>query len=443
VRRTIREHFRDFLAIIALTAIALLTTLYILSQQKAALPGWIPGLGQEFHQLRAEFTSAQAVTPGQGQAIMIAGIQVGKVGAVELEDGRAVVRMDVEPEYVELIHEDATLLLRPKTGLNDMVIEVDPGTRGESPEEGELIPEAQTEPNVQPDEILATLDADTRDYLTLLLDGGGRGLGGRGTQFSAALRRFEPTTRDLARLGVELAKRRGSLRRVIHNFRLVAEELGENDAELAQFVDSSNAAIRAFADQEASIREALEDLPPTLRATQDGLERSNRLSVELRPTLLRLIPQAQALKPALEGTQRLFRETVVPIREQIRPFTRQVRPTFRHLDQASRPLSRTVRGLRGGFGDLNALVNMLAYNPPGQASEGYLFWLAWLNHTFNSIFLTQDAEGPLRRGLTVLTCNTAKQASFIAPAIELLGTEFEATQLPNVGEICPPPPGAP
>jgi phospholipid/cholesterol/gamma-HCH transport system substrate-binding protein len=443
VKRAVREHYKDFLAILVVGVFAMATLLYILSQQKAALPSWIPGLGQEFYELNAEFTSAQAVTPGQGQAIDIAGIQVGKVGAVELKDGRAIVRMDIEPKYAELLHEDATLLTRPKTGLNDMVIEVDPGTEGGTPEEGSLIPEAQTAPNVNPDEVLATLDADTRDYLTLLLEGGGRGLGRNGTTFSAALRRFEPTTRDIARLGVQLAKRRHALRRVIHNFRLIAGELGRNDAALAQFVDSSNAAIRAFADQEAAIRESLQELPPTLRATQDGLSRSNRLSVELRPTLLRLIPQAQALKPALEGTQRLFRETTIPIRDQIRPFTRQVQPTFRHLDQASRPLSRTVQGLRGGFDDLNNLVNLLAYNPPGGDREGYLFWLAWLNHNFNSIFLTQDAEGPVRRGLNIISCNTARQAAFAAAASELLKTEFEATGLPNQGQICPPSPFGP
>jgi phospholipid/cholesterol/gamma-HCH transport system substrate-binding protein len=446
VRRLAREHFTDFVAIVVVFALAMATLLYILAQQKAALPSWIPGLGQEFYELEGEFTTAQAVTPGQGQAVTIAGIQVGKVGAVELRDGRAVVRLDIEPEYTELIHEDATLLTRPKTGLADMVIEVEPGTRGDTPAEGSLIPSSQTAPNVNPDEILATLDADTRDYLALLLDAGGKGLGGRGTQFSAALRRFEPTARDLARLGVQLAKRRGSLRRVIRNFRLVAEELGENDTELAAFVDSSNAAIRAFADQEAAIRGALQELPPTLRSTQDGLARADRLAVELRPTLLRLIPQAQALKPALEGTQRLFRETRIPIRDQIRPFTRQVQPVFRHLDQTSQPLSRTVRGLRGAFDDLNVLLNLLAYNPDGSGSEGYLFWLAWLNHNFNSIFLTQDAEGPLRRGLNIISCNTAKQAAFAAPADPLLRTEFEATGLPDQGEICENPveiPGGP
>lgn len=34
-----------------------------------------------------------------------------------------------------------------------------------------------------------------------------------------------------------------------------------------------------------------------------------------------------------------------------------------------------------------------------------MFYLAWLNHVSNSIFSTQDAEGPIRRGVLITGCN--------------------------------------
>ncbi len=83
--KAIRTYFTDFLAIIIVFILALGTLLYILANQKAALPGWIPGFGQEFYELNAEFSTSQSVTAGQGQGIMISGIQVGKVGEVNLE----------------------------------------------------------------------------------------------------------------------------------------------------------------------------------------------------------------------------------------------------------------------------------------------------------------------------------------------------------------------
>ena len=125
--------------------------------------------------------------------------------------------MLIEPKYAELIHPNATVLLRPRTGLQDMTMELDPGTRhARRSSEGSTIPLSQTEPNVNPDQILASLDGDTRDYLQLLLQAGGEGLGGRGKELSAGLRRFEPFGRDLAEINGLLAKRRAEHRQLDH-----------------------------------------------------------------------------------------------------------------------------------------------------------------------------------------------------------------------------------
>ena len=65
------------------------------------------------------------------------------------------------------------------------------------------------------DEILASLDADTRDYLQQLLNGAGVGLDGRGGDLQDIFFRFKPTHRDLARVTTALAGRRGALRHLV------------------------------------------------------------------------------------------------------------------------------------------------------------------------------------------------------------------------------------
>ena len=50
----------------------------------------VPVLGSDFYTLKAKFQTAQAVTPGQGQAVTIAGAKVGEVKSVELESGVAI-----------------------------------------------------------------------------------------------------------------------------------------------------------------------------------------------------------------------------------------------------------------------------------------------------------------------------------------------------------------
>jgi phospholipid/cholesterol/gamma-HCH transport system substrate-binding protein len=188
--RQSRGRSKDTIAIILLVAAGIVMTLWIFTQQKASLPSWVPIVGEEFDHITGDFTTAQAVTPGQGQAVDIAGIQVGKVTAVDLEDGHAVVGMDIEPKYMELIRPNASLLLRPKTNLNDMVVEVEPGSGKGHIKDGHNFPLSQTEPNVNLDAFLGTLDADTRQYIQLLVAGGAQGIGGRGHQFGNALRRL-------------------------------------------------------------------------------------------------------------------------------------------------------------------------------------------------------------------------------------------------------------
>jgi phospholipid/cholesterol/gamma-HCH transport system substrate-binding protein len=165
----IRKHMRDFVAIIFLLIVSLVVALVILSNQRLALPAGVPILGKDVVEVEAELVTAQAVTPGQGQTVNIAGVEVGQISSVKLEDGKAIVGMKIERDHAR-IYRDATILLRPKTGLKDMVAELNPGTpeAGELPE-GERIPISQTLPDVNLDEILASLDADTRDYLRVLL----------------------------------------------------------------------------------------------------------------------------------------------------------------------------------------------------------------------------------------------------------------------------------
>jgi phospholipid/cholesterol/gamma-HCH transport system substrate-binding protein len=436
LRRHLYGRLRDLIAVVILIVAGLTTAYVIVSREKVALPSWVPFLGQSFVHYDAEFSSAQAVTPGQGQAVQIAGIRVGQVSSVSLDSGRAVVGLSVDPKYAPLIHPDARLLLRPRTGLNDMVVEVDPGTGHRELKPGSTIPLASTTTNVQPDQILATLDGDTRQYLQLLLAAGAQGIGGQGPRLSADLRRLDPFALYVSQLNGAIARRRAALARVVHDFSLLVGELGQHDAEIARFVGASRRALGSFADQQEAIRSSLRRFPAALATTRRGLESAGSLSRQLRPTLVKLIPQAEALKPALAATTDLFTKTAAPLRDQIRPFTRQVRPTLRTVSKFAQPLATTVGRFGQALGGLNYGLNELAYNPPGASHQSYLFYVPWLNHDLNATYLTQDAGGPLRRGLVLLSCNTASLADGFALARPFLKTLQQATNVPMHEEIC-------
>ena len=195
MKRAIKNHLSDFIAILVLVVLAIGVTGYILTQEGFRLPF----ISKPQFTINAEFSTAQAVTPGQGQAVTIAGAKVGEIASVNLNQGVAVVTMKVTPKYARF-YRNATLLLRPKTQLQDITVEVNPGTPNAGHlRSGELIPLSQTAPNINFDEFLAGLDAETRAYLQELLAGAGEGFKANGKAFAATLRKGDPNVRGLIR----------------------------------------------------------------------------------------------------------------------------------------------------------------------------------------------------------------------------------------------------
>jgi phospholipid/cholesterol/gamma-HCH transport system substrate-binding protein len=406
MKSAIRKHLRDFIAIVVLVLIAGFVALYVLAHQRTTLPGWVPIFGRDVFVLKGEFATAQAITPGQGQTVDIAGVEVGQITKVDLVNGRAVVTMELRPKYEHRVYPNATMLLRPKTGLKDMIVELDPGTPagGRPVGDGYTVPVSNTQPDVNLDEILAVLDGDTRTYLQMLLNGAATGLEGNGGNLAQVFRRFEPTARDAARFTKLLSQRRQYIRRSIHNFGVFTNALAARDQQLATFVDNSNTVFKHFANQDANLQRTIALLPSALRDTNRALRQATAFADQAGPALGALRPGARALGPSLVATRPFLRETTPIIRDQLRPFTRVATPVVKEIRPAASAFADATPDLTTTFRVLNAFLNGLAYNPPGRA-EGYMFYLAWLNHVTNSIFSTQDAEGPIRRGVLITGCD--------------------------------------
>ena len=325
-----------------------------------------------------------------------------------------------------MIREDATALLRPKTPLKDMFLEVDPG-RAKPLDEGDTVPLRNTLPDVNPDEFLATLDTDTRDYLKLLINGTGKGLEGRGTDLREVFRLFEPTHRDLARVNGAVATRRGRLRRLVNSLDRLSGELAGKEDELAQLVDSAATVFRSYAAEDRNISRAVRELPRALRQTTDTLGKVERLAQVLGPASENLRPAARALGRSQVALRPFARESEPLLRKRIRPLVRDARPLVRDLRPAASDLSRSTPDLTRSFGVLNRFFNMAAHNPrgregPGVAGreEGFLFWIAWVSHQSAALFSTADAHGPFRPSLISGSCQTLRGLATDQPELEFL-----------------------
>jgi len=436
VKKALTDHLGDFVAITALILLAVGIGSYILSNQRLRFPF----IEEKPFVVKVELPDAQAVQPGQGQTVRTAGVEIGQIGKVELKDGKAVVEMALERDrYEGYIREDATVLLRTKTGLKDMFLEVDPGT-GEPLDEGEVLSSANSAPDIDPDEILAALDTDTRDYLKLLLSGAGKGLEGRGSDLQETFARLGPLNRDVARLNTAIARRRTNLKRLINKYGFLTEELATKDREIVRLVRQSNQVFDALASEDTEIQATLRRLPGALRTTQETLSKVDTLGGELGPALEALRPPFRKLDEANAAVLPFVREATPQIRDEIRPFARIAAPYTEDLGTAARLLRRSQPSLTASFDKLNRLFNIGAFNPGGAEGltgdlgtdrardEGYLFHLAWTAQNTVSLFSTANAQGPLRRiFLGNLDCTTVSAllgAEGLDPEAPLPGTDL-------------------
>ena len=418
--RIIRKHLGDFVAVGVLMLIGVGVGVYIIAQQQSR--PYFPFVEDSPYKVKVEFSDAQAVIPGQGQSVRVAGVRVGKIGKVEPKNGVAVVTMLLERKKIEdgelKVLSDATAQLRPRTGLKDMFIELDPGTVGAEVKEDGTLPVQNSEPDVDPDEILSALDTDTRSYLQLLINGLGKGFAGHGKDLNATFKALAPTNRDLRRVTEAIASRKTELKRLINNYGDLTNTLADRDRDVRRLINSSNATLSAFAQENEAIAGSVARLPSTLQQTSRTLTKVDAFSNVLRPALNSLRPAFRQLDVANHEVLPFVKEAEPITRKQIRPFVQVARPYVQDLRPAARGLRIATPDLTAALLELNRFFNMASFNPNGREpvpnttagakgrEEGYLFWVGWVGHMTQSLFNTSDAQGPFRRSLFGINCQT-------------------------------------
>src|SRR5205814_4977974 len=91
----IKKRGGDFAAIIVLFVLAVAVGGYILSNERLRFPF----IQEKPFELKAAFSTAQAVTPGQGQTVRVSGVRIGDISKVSLDNGQAIVTMSIDPKY--------------------------------------------------------------------------------------------------------------------------------------------------------------------------------------------------------------------------------------------------------------------------------------------------------------------------------------------------------
>jgi phospholipid/cholesterol/gamma-HCH transport system substrate-binding protein len=417
----LRRYGRYFLVVIALWVIGIAAGAYIVINQR------LPNPFAKFVKVNGTFPTAAGVVPGLGEPVNIAGVNVGVITGTSLQNGQAIVHMQLKPASLpepHVLYRNASATLFPNTPLKDMEVNINPGTpsAGQLPQGG-TIPVGQTTVPTDSDELLNSLDADTRTWLASLVTELNNGTTGRAQDIKQLLQNLGPTSAQFRQIGDLLSNRRQKLAAIVHNLGVLTQATSAKDAQLQTVVRAGDQAVGALASQDVALQTAIRRLPGTLRTTRTTLTDVAQLANALGPTATALIPTARRLPQTLKDTKTVFQGAALLPLNKIPAFVNAVIPLANQLPTVQANLQQETPALLSSFKVLGAVTNELAF-VPGNGNQGFLYWLAWFAHNSDSFLSTYDANGGGWRGLLSVSCSDLSGGSLGTLLAALLGSNL-------------------
>ncbi|WP_433503180.1 MlaD family protein [Pseudonocardia halophobica] len=336
---------RNVVIVIVLLVLALTAGGIILGNQRFT-PPWA-----DRYTLSAAFEGAPGVSPGHGQEVRIAGVIVGQITGAEVgPDGKARITMEMNPGTT--VYDNASLVLRPKSPLNEMYVEIAPGgPPGRILPSGSDLPAANTKRAVQVDEVLGHLDGDTRFALTQLLAESDVALASAPAELPGGLDATADLTERLQPVVAQLDQRQEILRRLVGALGQISAAVGTNDVRLTELTDSLRTTLAAVAQNDQPLDQALAQLPDLSTQLRNATSEVQGLADQLDPTLRNVQAAAGDLPDALsrlEGTAHQldsFIDAAEPAVQAARPVVADLRPYAADLGAALPPLRGSTRRL--------------------------------------------------------------------------------------------------
>jgi phospholipid/cholesterol/gamma-HCH transport system substrate-binding protein len=287
------------LILIVLQMIAALALIALIVKEQG-LP--IPLFSGSRYIVTADFANADGLDASKKPPVMVAGVTLGTVSDVSYEHGMAVATLDLSGSARGRIFNDASVLITPRSAINDLTVDIVPGTPSAGAPHGRLtIPEARTQSAINLDRLTDVLDADTRSQLIVLIDELGIGLHGRSGSLDQAVAELEPFLTDTDRLTAKVDQRQHLLSELVTHLQTVFATLGKRGAQLQQVIDDGRTTLGAVAAHQTAVEDTMTALAPAFGNIRTALTGLQALSTPLVPALRRLGPVARRLPAALRS----------------------------------------------------------------------------------------------------------------------------------------------
>jgi phospholipid/cholesterol/gamma-HCH transport system substrate-binding protein len=382
--------FRNTVVYLSLFVIAGIVGGIILANQRFT-PPW-----EDRQVLYAEFPDTPGISPGNGQEVRVAGVIVGDISAANVtRDGKAVLELDLDRGHK--IYKNAKLLLRPKSPLNEMYVEISPGgPPAELVPDGYQFPITNTQRPIQIDEVLDNLDDNARAALTSLLAESDVALTNTKQLLPGDLDAVRNIGNDLKPVAQQLALRKQKIAELITELAQIQVAIDHGYGNMTQLAHDFEATLHALGDHQPQIEQSLAALPGVVNNLKRSTDAIQDLSGQLDPTLRDLQRATDKLPHALHR----FEDTADDLGDVVdaaKPFIRAARPVIRDLRPLADDLHEALPPLHGATEELDPLTRSLV---------PYLPDVAAFTVQTRSIVSSEDANEGILRGYAPLTASS-------------------------------------
>jgi phospholipid/cholesterol/gamma-HCH transport system substrate-binding protein len=346
---------------------------------------WINATGalnfaKTYYTFRAASLSAGSLATGA--SVTIAGIRVGQVTGIDPHGNGTLLDLEILGKYGP-IPTDSEFAVRTRTIVGENYLALYPGHSHTMLPAGGTLPPSQQQETVDVDQILSTLQGNTRRRAQQLIQSVGSALQGRGQSLNDFLQSASATIENSAPLTAVLAHDHTQAVDLIDQLGQVAATIGERGTQIQTLASSADQTFHALATQDQQLGATLEHLPSTLTQIRDTTHILNTITSTATPVLFNLAdainevdPAVHALAPAAtRGTGLLHQvaltapplqttlarlRTLAPAATTTLPSTHQllcqINPALQYLDPYARELSTVIQdmGSATNFYDANA-----------------------------------------------------------------------------------------
>jgi len=283
--------------------------------------------GDDRYRVNVELSTANGLR--EGSEVKVDGVAAGKVHELRLGRGDAVIaELDLDPDDGP-IGPGARAEVVTSNLLGSRYVRIDPGDTSRPQASGATIPVSRTDYPVDLDQVLDTLDADTRARLGVLINEAGTALTGRQADFSATLRLLHPSLREGAITLSRLRSDNDSLAATVRRASSFVARLDDERKQLSRAVAEAGTTMQVTADHRADLEKTLQRSPGTLAEAQ-------RFLAELEDVTKPLGPAARAISAAAAP--------LADVVEQLPAFQRAADPTLVRAAAVAPSLTRLARG---------------------------------------------------------------------------------------------------